>query len=299
MGTQLAERATPARAEAACCPLCGSTAARPWLSKSGFALHRCGRCQAGYVWPMPSAAEIEAVYDSEYLGSTGEHGYGDSEAALRKQQRRQARERRQLLTKLGYRGQRALELGCGAGWWLASLTEDHERIVGIEPMANCRAEAERAVPQASILPDIGSLTDSERFDLMSFFDVLEHLPDPGAVFGELRARLAPGGYVMIVVPCVDHWTAELLPEAWDQIKPPEHLVYFGRENLRAFVEREGLELLHLGSAWNRWPRPLPLLPQLLQRPFRPLMKLLAQHSPRIERGIADSVLLVARSPEQA
>ena len=298
MGTQLADAPIRARAESARCPLCGSVDAFPWLEKSGYRLFRCSGCEAGFVSPMPGRDEIERVYDAEYLGSSGEHGYGDTEAALRKQQARQSVSRRRLLTELGYSGRRAVELGCGRGWWLAALAKDHERVVGIEPMVSCREEAARAVSSASILPDIDALDATERFDLLSCFDVLEHLADPVAVFGKLRAHLAPGGYVMIVVPCLDHWTARLRPDAWDQIKPPEHLVYFGRDNLRAFVEREGLEVLHVGSAWNRWPRPLPFLPQFLQRPFRPLMKCFARYSARIERGIGDSVLLVARSPSE-
>lgn len=282
------------------CPVCGTASAAPWLAKAPYRLHRCAACGLGFVWPIPSAEICARVYDAGYLDGDGTYGYHDGEVRLEAQKARQVRERRALLHRHGYAGRRALDLGCGDGWWLEGLRPDHDALVGIEPMEAVRAEATLRLARSGSLTDVRLVAGLEQldgeapFDLATAFDVLEHLRDPAAILDALHARLAPGGLLCAVLPIADHWTARLVPARWDQCKPPEHLWYHSRTSLRRLLGDHGFAVVDERSAWNRWPRPLPGLPAWLQRPFRIPMKLLARLSPRIERGIADSLLVLAR-----
>ena len=268
-----------------------------WVSQSGYDIHRCQVCGLGGVYPLPDEQVVAAVYDESYLSEGGSFGYQDGIDRLEAQKAKQGRQRRDCLERLGYVGNRALDLGCGDGWWLQHLASDHVAVVGVEPMPAVRAAAATRLPSARLLASLSDLAQDERFDLITAFDVLEHLRDPWSQVSELTSRLAPGGILCIVVPIADHWTAQLIPDRWDQIKPPEHLWYFTRESLHRMTQRLGLETRLVASAWNRWPRPLPGLPLALQRPFRLPMKLLARVSSRVERGIADSLLWCAQKPE--
>lgn len=283
-----ADRSPPA------CFACGSTRSSFWLSHGGFDLHRCDECGLAGVSPIPDERTLAAVYDETYLTEGGAFGYQDDPDKLVAQKTRQIRDRRALLASIGYSGRRALDLGCGDGWWLESLAEDHDEVVGIEPMPAVRAAAAQRLHAGRLLAGLSHLGSDERFDLITAFDVLEHLPDPWNVLQELTGRLAPGGLLCLVLPIADHWTARHMPEQWDQIKPPEHLWYFTRESLRRVTQKLGLETRVEASAWIRWPRPIPHLPQILQAPFRLPMKLLARISPSVECGLADSLLWCAQ-----
>jgi len=282
------------------CPVCGTGDAGPWLAKGPYRLHRCAACGLGFVWPVPSAEDCARVYDEAYLAGASDYGYHDGEVRLEAQKHRQVHGRRALLRAHGYAGRRALDLGCGDGWWLEGLRDDHERLVGVEPMEAVRAEATLRLARSGSLDDVrlvaglDELGGDERFDLVTAFDVLEHLRDPAGTLDALGGLCAPGALLCVVLPVVEHWTACLVPERWDQCKPPEHLWYHSRGSLARLLADHGFAVVEVRSAWNRWPRPLPLVPEWLQWPLRIPMKLLARLSPRIERGIADSILVLAR-----
>lgn len=96
---------------------------------------------------------------------------------------------------------RILDAGCGTGGNLRMLLEFGE-VTGLElePMA-VEAAKRRIGSAARVLQ--GGLPEglpNERFDVITMFDVLEHLDDPVAVVNALRERLTPTGQFIVTVP---------------------------------------------------------------------------------------------------
>jgi SAM-dependent methyltransferase len=98
---------------------------------------------------------------------------------------------------------RILDAGCGTGTNLAMLSEFGD-VWGVEPSdlaleaARRRAGADARIIQGT-LPGTGLRAD-QRFELVTLFDVLEHLDEPVRALEELRAHLAPGGQLLVTVP---------------------------------------------------------------------------------------------------
>ncbi|MEO5365083.1 MAG: class I SAM-dependent methyltransferase [Magnetococcus sp. WYHC-3] len=80
------------------------------------------------------------------------------------------------------------------------------------------------------------------YDAVILTQVLEHVPDPGAVLGELGRVLAPGGRLLVTVPL----NGPLHGEPW-------HYYHFTHHALAHLAHRQGLELLHMeqvgGAFW--------------------------------------------------
>lgn len=103
-----------------------------------------------------------------------------------------------------------LECGCSTGFLSRRIAEGGARVVGIEVDAEAAAQARNHCAKVLAIDlnrshwtrDIG-----EKFDLITFGDVLEHLLDPLATLREAGNALAPGGRVLISLPNVAHWTA--------------------------------------------------------------------------------------------
>ena len=113
--------------------------------------------------------------------------------------------RRALLLAEVRRGERVLDLGCGAGRFVAALRAAGADAVGVELAEAALERARRNVAGADLrlLEPDGSLPlDHGDVDLVWCSEVLEHVPDTAALLTEVRRVLKRGGRLLVTVP--DH-----------------------------------------------------------------------------------------------
>jgi SAM-dependent methyltransferase len=112
---------------------------------------------------------------------------------------------RRGLAKYGLRPPaRVLDVGCGSGAVAGMLQEHGYSVVGIDTGEMLVRKADERFPQATFVageierlaPDLGP------FDAVGFFDVLEHLDDPGAFMETALAHARPGALVVATVPAL-------------------------------------------------------------------------------------------------
>lgn len=228
------------------CPLCNGLC-RKRFEIEGHAVWRCDRCDLERVYPLPDAAAMEDVYRAGYFSGPGA-GYDDYFERERGIAARKSASRLDRVAELGVRGGRALDVGCAAGYFLEAAMDRGFAVRGVEPSEEARAHADDRV-RGAIVEALGD--DEAPFDLITFWDVLEHLADPVATLADAAPRLAPGGVVGVVVPVLGSVNTRLAPRTWDQYKPPEHLWFFSPRAMRAALSRAGLEVAHEEPAWTR------------------------------------------------
>jgi SAM-dependent methyltransferase len=95
-----------------------------------------------------------------------------------------------------------VEHGCGTGFVLAELQRlfPQARVVGTDLFEEGLALARLRFAGPLIRTDVHQWGNSEAFDLVGFFDVLEHLDDELRVLRALREQLRPGGHLLVTVP---------------------------------------------------------------------------------------------------
>jgi len=158
-----------------------------------------------------------------------------------------------MLAELVPVGSRVLDVGCGTGSVSRIIADTRDAtIIGIEPNS-CRATAARArgleVHQEPFTPVILELL--ERFDVVVFADVLEHVPDPGSFLQVAHRALRPSGRVIASVPNVAHWSVriDLLRGRFNYqpvgIRDSTHLRWFTAESVKSLFESNGLRVISL------------------------------------------------------
>lgn len=135
---------------------------------------------------------------------------------------------------------RILDVGCGTGGMLKLLAEFGETH-GLEPFPDAVAYSrERAGHLATIheggIPD--GVPRGMSFDLVTAFDVLEHLADAVAALCELRAAIAPGGIFICTVPAF-----RFLWSRHDDIN--HHFRRYTRAMLKGELESAGYEVKYI------------------------------------------------------
>ena len=145
-------------------------------------------------------------------------------------------------------GQRVLEVGCGIGTYTAEMAVGSRKIVAMDMERAFVEEAARRLAQhpnvqlicgdatAADLPN----PDSEAFDTVVLLDVLEHIEDDVALLTRLRARLGPGGHLVLKVPA--------MPSLYSPMDEAiGHWRRYDRRGLTEVISRAGLEVVRIWS----------------------------------------------------
>ena len=185
-------------------------------------------------------------------------------------------------------GLRVLDVGCGSGLLGAEYRRRANVVWGIDSAEEVREVAANRLDRF-VLADVtdeaavtAALGD-ERFDLIVFADVLEHLYDPVGTLRWYRRFLRAGGRVHVSVPNIGLWSARvaLLAGRFDYAQTgtldKTHIRFFTRRTVRKLFAAAGLELEELD------------LTPGLARPFVPLVKRAMARDGEVERrAIIDS-----------
>lgn len=142
-------------------------------------------------------------------------------------------------------GGRLLDIGCAYGRFLEVATDE-----GGYELSGCDVSdhavdvaTKRLEPRGVRVRQGGVLDDpfpGEQFDLITMFDVIEHVPDLTAAFAHVRQRLAPGGVFAFSVPVYDG-PVGVLVEAMDL--DPTHVHKLARHDWVKNAEEHGFRVL--------------------------------------------------------
>jgi putative flippase GtrA/SAM-dependent methyltransferase len=154
-------------------------------------------------------------------------------------------------------GGRLLDVGSAHGWFLAAARDRGLEAEGIEPDEAVAARAEAPGARVGYFPDV--LGPEERFDAITFNDVLEHFPDVGAAVSASVAHLQPGGLLSVNIPnsqglfyrlavlCHSLGLRSAFERLWQVGLPSPHLWFFDRAGLTRLGQNHGLELVSARS----------------------------------------------------
>jgi len=233
------------------CALCGSLHREARFEEAPYTVYACAACGLTYVSPRVRTERlIDDVYNAAYWrsGAARTRGYGDY---LGDEELSLATFRKRLAAIEGHtRGPgRALDIGCAAGYFLDVLRESGWEVRGVEPSAPMAAAARERLGEAYVqaVPFEQSDHAPGSFDLITMWDVLEHLPDPVAALRKAARLLAPGGRLVIETQDVSSRAAKLLGRRWHHYKHAEHLVHFEPRTLEHALDAAGLRLRELCS----------------------------------------------------
>ena len=241
------------------CPICSSPMTRvrrEWL----FLCPACGHWASTMTPAMVEQADKDAL-DQQTMTA------GLRTLRLRNYAQILAR----LAELMPLAGKRLLDVGCSSGLFLEAAAAQGLNAVGLEPdptiVRRCR-DAGKSVREG-LFPD--AIDPAERFDIITFNDVLEHIPGPRTIVRACHGLLAEGGLLMINSPNADgilHSIAKTmdrlgghkpLNRLWQTGFRSPHLHYFNPVRLAKLCQEEGfaeaarmhLDTIVVRGLWQR------------------------------------------------
>lgn len=139
-------------------------------------------------------------------------------------------------------GARLLDVGCSYGLFLRLAREQGFQVSGIEPSA----DAARHCTDAGLDVSCGDMESAQfpagSFDLITAFEVIEHLESPAAFIAKARSLLKPGGVFFLVTPDLGSFSRRVMGYRWFSYRAM-HVSYFSKRTLKNFLGQKGFTVL--------------------------------------------------------
>ena len=224
------------------CVVCGKPAPTLQFRKDGYEMVRCTSCGCLYVGQDPAGIDFDALYGQAYYSGGSDAVFADyvgQQAARRAHARRKLAVLRHLPPRIARSG-RLLDVGCAAGFFLAEA-QVHYDVQGVELSAWSSAYARDQLGLSVITGTLQQAAlPADRFDVVTLWDVIEHVSDPVPLLTEAARVLKPGGRLVLTTGDWGSAYAQRHGEGWHLMTPPWHLTMFSRATLARAAERAGL-----------------------------------------------------------
>jgi len=135
---------------------------------------------------------------------------------------------------------RILDIGAGVGDFLSVCKNDGWQTIGIEPSDKAKAIAKNK--GVSFVENLSEL-ESNSFDVITMWHVLEHVPDLENQIKELKRLIKPIGTVIIAVPNFKSYDASYYSNFWAAYDVPIHLWHFSKTAIKKLFAKQNLELV--------------------------------------------------------
>jgi len=223
------------------CPVCNQNNYDFLYKKDSLDLVKCKNCSVIYVNPIFNEEKYYEIYRSEEYQRIVKR-LGEDSHFYRKE--RFGRERMDIIEKFHdpKLPKRILDIGCSTGFVIEEAQERKWDAIGVE-LNPSAADFAKQRGMKVITKPLQEIEFDEQFSVVTLYDVLEHLVNPGEILRIIYEILLPGGNIYIYVPNYNSASKELLGiESAHFIWPTHHLTYFTPETLKFFLKRYSFDV---------------------------------------------------------
>jgi SAM-dependent methyltransferase len=228
------------------CPVCAAGTTDVLARIKGAPLRRCADCGHRFLeTATPSTNDV--IYNDHYAGFR-------EDPVFRREAARVVAE--ELLARRKPPA-RLLDVGCGNGEFLTIAREAGFSALGVDvsPAAGELCHKRGLEVRIGDVRSTDVVGQDERFDLITFWDVVEHLVEPVTFLARAHALLADGGYLLVKTPATSEASVRVAARvprvAGALLSAPSHVQYFERHGLNTLLRRAGF-----GEVEFLAPRPM-------------------------------------------
>lgn len=221
------------------CPVCDSTKYVHVLDKSGGSYVKCMKCTMIYLNPVFKKNVLDEYYRNL---DTGQAIIVNNESDFYKEIYVKGLNK---ISKIINKG-KILDIGCSSGVFLDIAKNRGWETYGIEPM---KLEAEMCKNKGHILytEKLDDLKIDIKFDVITLWDVFEHLPDGIEQLKLFKSKLSPKGIIFMQIPNSDALAPRVMRERCNMFDGIEHVNIYNPKTIKLVAQKVGLNIKELGT----------------------------------------------------
>jgi len=225
-------KSNPGMFSAVVCPACGKPeTSSDFCNPVGFSFGICAHDGTVYMNPAPSLDTLSRLYNHQSYSTYWSVGHSADPADYARANKAIASAGRPTL----------LDVGCSTGEFL-KLAQQRFECHGVEINAETAAVG-RSNGFQIVTGTLADVPGSERFDVITMLQVIEHLVAPIDSMRDIHRLLRPGGILYLNTPCVDSASFALFRQRHMHVSSFGHVSLFTKSGLNSLANRCGFSII--------------------------------------------------------
>lgn len=219
------------------CPVCNSSKYVLIFNKSGGTYVKCTKCTMVFINPVFKKDALEQYYISL---NTGQAEVVRNESEFYNEIYTKGLD---VISKLVSKG-KILDIGCSSGFFLNIAKSRGWETYGIE-LGEIEAEMCRKEGHILYTKKLDDLNIDIKFDVITLWDVFEHLPDGKEQLKLFQSKLSSKGVIFMQIPNSDALAAKVLQQRCNMFDGVEHVNLYNPKTIRLIAQKVGLKVKYL------------------------------------------------------
>ncbi len=216
------------------------------VSMQTFGLHKDETLDMLVTFPKPKIENLGSFYESENYISHTDATFSLFDKVYQNVKLFALKNKVKLLSEHHQNKGKLLDIGCGTGDFLVTAQKNNWEVVGVETNFKAKQLAENK--GITVFLDSQNF-ESNSFDAISMWHVLEHVYEIDAQIKELKRLLKPNGTIYIAVPNYKSFDARYYGMHWAGFDVPRHLSHFSKNSIQIFFRRQQMKLIKTLPMW--------------------------------------------------
>lgn len=226
------------------CPICNALDTPLRFAQCRLPIRKCS-CGMEFLWPQLGEEQLKEIYQAGYYESCGLTD--DNDRSVRNMKQATFMRWLKQLTGVVPVG-KVLDVGCATGYFLEVAASAGWDVYGVELSEYAAGLAQRRFGNHVFSGSIEQANYPDNsFDLVTLFDLLEHVPSPRTFLKEVWRLLSPKAFLMITTPDVTSLSARLMGRHWSHYHQ-DHLYYFSPDTITRLLHECGFSVVGKAAA---------------------------------------------------
>ena len=210
------------------------------LTQTSFTILHCTHCSVRFTSPLPNQDEIGQYYQFEAYISHTDVKEGWMNRLYHFVRARTLTQKTNWIQSLftGHKGH-LLDIGAGTGDFLLTAKQNGWNTIGVEPSEKAKGIA---IGKGIKFSNSTNELESNSFDVITMWHVLEHVPNLDLQIKELKRLIKPNGTIIIAVPNFKSYDAKYYGKFWAAFDVPIHFWHFSKTAIKLLFEKENVKL---------------------------------------------------------
>ncbi|MEN8125886.1 MAG: class I SAM-dependent methyltransferase [Bacteroidota bacterium] len=223
------------------------------VSHKNFTILKDERSELLVTSPRPELKDLNKYYESDQYISHTDAKKSSMDKVYQLVKNFTIKQKVVLINSYKSDKKTILDIGCGTGDFLAACKKNNWNVSGVEPNENAREIAKQKIfkdcvntSTISLEEDlIKYLNEKKKFDVITLWHVLEHVPNLEEYISNLKNLLKPNGTIIIAVPNYKSYDASYYGKFWAAYDVPRHLWHFSKRSIQLLFEKEIMEVVKM------------------------------------------------------